>query len=114
MRVLVTGATGNVGSALVDALAADPAVDHVVGLARRDGGAHASAKVSYVKGDVRDRHAVETAMDGIDDVVHLAWAIQPSRDRQHTRAVNVDGSQRVFSAAATAGVSTLVHASSVG
>jgi len=47
-------------------------------------------------------------------VVHLAWAIQPSHDQAAVRSVNVDGSRRVFDAVARAGVSHLVHASSVG
>src|SRR5204862_2475306 len=52
--------------------------------------------------------------EGADAVVHLAWLIQPARDRELTRRVNVDGSVRVFHAAADAGVPALVHASSVG
>src|SRR5262249_31995183 len=51
---------------------------------------------------------------GADVVVHLAWLIQPSRDDRLLHAVNVDGSRRVFEAAARAGVGALVHASSVG
>ena len=51
---------------------------------------------------------------GADAVIHLAWAIQPSRDRERTRAVNVEGSRRVFEAVVEAGVPALVHASSVG
>jgi UDP-glucose 4-epimerase len=47
-------------------------------------------------------------------VIHLAWLIQPSRDEAVLHAVNVDGSRRVFEAAAAAGVGALVHASSVG
>ena len=54
------------------------------------------------------------AFQGVDAVVHLAWLIQPSRDRATTRSVNVDGSRRVFEAAAAAGVRALVYASSVG
>src|SRR5205814_6220334 len=45
---------------------------------------------------------------------HLAWLIQPSRDESVTHATNVEGSQRVFDAAARAGVPALVYASSVG
>ena len=51
---------------------------------------------------------------GADAVIHLAWLIQPSRDDAELRAVNVDGTRRVFEAAARAGAQTLVHASSVG
>ena len=47
-------------------------------------------------------------------VVHLAWLIQPSRDESTLRAVNDDGSRRVFEAVAAAGVPKLVYASSVG
>jgi UDP-glucose 4-epimerase len=52
--------------------------------------------------------------DGAAAVIHLAWLIQPSRDDAQLRAVNVDGSRRVFEAAVDAGVGALVHASSVG
>jgi nucleoside-diphosphate-sugar epimerase len=46
--------------------------------------------------------------------VHLAWAIQPNRDEAALAATNIEGSRRVFRSAAAAGVSHLVHASSVG
>jgi UDP-glucose 4-epimerase len=35
MRIVIVGATGNVGTSVVGALAADPAVESVLGLARR-------------------------------------------------------------------------------
>jgi UDP-glucose 4-epimerase len=47
-------------------------------------------------------------------VVHLAWLIQPGRDKQRLYQVNVEGSARVFRAVAAARVPTLVYASSVG
>jgi len=115
MRILVTGATGNVGSEVIVALSADDAVTEVVGFARRHGGPAPSPKVSWTCGDVRDADAIRSAVEGADAVVHLAWSIQPSRDREHTRAVNVDGSRNVFAAAAGAdSVRALVYASSVG
>jgi len=52
--------------------------------------------------------------DGADRVVHLASLIQPSRDLAQLWRVDVDGSSRVFSAVAEAGVPALVYASSVG
>ena len=47
-------------------------------------------------------------------MIHLAWLIQPARDLDLLRRVNVDGSARVFQAVRDAGVPALVYASSVG
>lgn len=112
MRVAVTGATGNVGTSVVQALSADPTIDEIVGIARR-APALSFARTRWVCADVA-RDDLRAVFDGLDAVIHLAWLIQPSRDRNTTLAVNVNGSRRVFEAAATAGVRTLVHASSVG
>jgi nucleoside-diphosphate-sugar epimerase len=112
MRVVVTGATGNVGTSVLHVLGQDPSVEAIVGLARRLPELRLP-RTRWVAADVaRDDLAPHFA--GADAVVHLAWLIQPSRDRATTHAVNVDGSRRVFEAAAAAGVPALVHASSVG
>ena len=60
------------------------------------------------------RDELEPLFRGADAVVHLAWLIQPSRDDEALRAVNVEGSRRVFEAAGAAGAGALVYASSVG
>jgi nucleoside-diphosphate-sugar epimerase len=112
MRVAVTGATGNVGTSVVRALAADPRVESVLGIARRIPG-WAPRKVDWVAADVRDAD-LESLFAGAGAVIHLAWLIQPSRDQRELESVNVAGSARVFAGAARAGVEALVHASSVG
>ena len=112
MRVAVVGATGNVGTSVVRALSADPAIEEIVGIARRRPQV-SFPRTTWVCADVV-RDDLVAAFRGADAVVHLAWLIQPSRDRAATRSVNVDGSRRVFEAAAAAGVPTLVYASSVG
>jgi nucleoside-diphosphate-sugar epimerase len=112
MRVVVTGATGNVGTSLLRALAGDPAVTSVLGLARRrpelelDGTTWAAADVADddLSGHFR----------GADVVVHLAWLIQPSHDPFAMWRTNVVGTERVLAAASAAGVGALVCASSVG
>jgi UDP-glucose 4-epimerase len=114
MRVVVTGATGNVGSSLVRALGADERVTEIVGVARRSP-SWDPPKTRWVAADVEaDPARLEQALDGADAVIHLAWLIQPSRDRAELRRVNVDGSRAVFEASARAGVGTLIHASSIG
>lgn len=118
MRVVVTGATGNVGTAVVRALRDDPAVDAVVGIARRlpgEGapGADNADDVTYVGADVRDDDLV-AHLTGADAIVHLAWLFQPSHRPVETWRANVLGTERVLRAAVTADVPAIVHASSIG
>jgi nucleoside-diphosphate-sugar epimerase len=115
MRIVVVGATGNVGTSVLEALSGDPRAEEIVGLARRppDAGAPSPARTTWARADVVS-DPLGPLFAGADAVVHLAWAIQPSRDLAALRAVNVEGSRRVFEAAAAAGVRTLVYASSVG
>ena len=112
MRVVVVGATGNVGTSLLEALGRDDTVESVLGLARRLPSA-SYAKTTFAAADVV-RDDLVAHFRGADCVVHLAWLIQPSRDQRVLRAVNVDGSARVFAAVAEAGVPKLVAASSIG
>src|SRR5919206_2955459 len=112
MRVVVIGATGNVGTSLLQALAGDPEVESILGVARRRPGLEI-AKTDWAEADVTSSNLVPL-LRGADCAVHLAWLIQPSRDREHVKRVNVDGSARVFRAVADAGVPSLVYASSVG
>src|SRR3954453_11610574 len=112
MKVVVTGATGNVGTAVLRAMEAEERIRQVVGIARRRP-ALRLPKVTWLEADVAQAD-LRPHLAGADAVVHLAWLIQPSRDERVTHAVNVEGSARVFQAAADAGVGTIVYASSVG
>jgi UDP-glucose 4-epimerase len=114
MRVVVVGATGNVGTSVVEALARDDLVTSIVGLARRDPHHRwRPAKTAFASVDVGDDDLVPH-FAGADAVVHLAWRFQPTHDPLFTWHVNVEGSERVFAAVAAAGVPALVYASSVG
>jgi UDP-glucose 4-epimerase len=112
MRIVVTGATGNVGTSVVQALSDDPAVEEIVGLARRLP-RWRPPKTRWVQADIVTSE-LEPHFAGADAVIHLAWLIQPSREPATLRAVNVEGSRRVFEAAARAGAGAIVHASSIG
>ena len=112
MRIVVTGATGNVGSQLLPQLLSTPGITSVVGLARR---------LPPDPDPAVEWHAVDVAEDdlaplvrGADAVVHLAWLLMPAHDPDEMRRVNLTGSRRVFDAVLAEGVPVLVHASSVG
>ncbi|UXY32146.1 SDR family oxidoreductase [Streptomyces sp. HUAS TT20] len=114
-RVVVTGATGNVGTSVVRLLSADPEVEWVRGVARRTPDGWAPAKTEWHAVDVAAEQAdLGEVCQGATAVIHLAWAFQPTHDPARTWQTNVLGSIRVFEAAARARVPVLVHASSVG
>lgn len=117
MRVVITGASGNVGTALLQRLAASG--DHeLVGVSRPQPPRVAPYDaVEWHEVDVASEEAVDplrAAFRGADAVVHLAWLIQPSHDRDAMRRTNQDGTAAVVQAAIAAQVPHLVHQSSIG
>ncbi|MEU8277039.1 NAD-dependent epimerase/dehydratase family protein [Microbispora bryophytorum] len=112
MRVVVIGASGNVGTSVLAALESEPSVTSIVGVARRMP-SRQPAKTEWCTADVF-RDDLNPILAGADAVVHLAWLFQPTHDPVTTWNSNVLGSMRVFDAAVRAGVSVLVHSSSVG
>ncbi len=112
MRVVVIGATGNVGTSVMDALSSDPRFDEIVAVARRPP-AIAYPRSTFVAADIVTSDLTRL-LRGADAVISLAWLIQPGRDESVTAAVNLTGNERVFRATAQAGVPALLYASSVG
>jgi UDP-glucose 4-epimerase len=113
LTVAVTGPTGDLGIAIVDALQRSRAVKRIVGMARRpfDPAERRWTKAEYRQGDVTDAGSVRDLVKGTDVVVHLAFAILSASDA--TRSLNIDGSRLVFQEAAKAGAERIVYASSV-
>ncbi|HEX8627492.1 MAG TPA: NAD-dependent epimerase/dehydratase family protein [Catenuloplanes sp.] len=119
MRIAVTGATGNVGTAVLRRLRTESDLA-LSGIARRPpvpGAGEPYDQVRWHAADLGDPLAVDRVaewLDGVDAVVHLAWQIQPSHDRARLRRTNVDGTRHLLTAMRRAGVDKLVYASSVG
>src|SRR5919112_5564237 len=113
LTVAVTGPTGDLGLAIVDALERSRSVKRIVGMARRpfEPGDRGWRKTEYRQGDVTDQASVRDLVQGADVVVHLAFAILSASNA--TRELNVEGSRRVFEQAAEAGVERICYASSV-
>src|SRR5687767_14080461 len=117
--VAVTGASGNLGTALLRRLShPDSGVAEVRGLAsRRPPHTPPYDGVRWHLADLGEPAAeaeVAEFVDGADAVVHLAWALQPGRRPDDLHRVNVDGTRRVVAAAAAAQVAHVVHMSSLG
>lgn len=112
MRVIVVGAAGNLGTALLDELAADHEIELVMAVARRPPGRSWPKTVFHAFDVPIDDLTAHLA--GAEAVVHLAWWFHPTYRPQVTWETNVGGSQRIFRACAAPGVCALVHASSIG
>jgi nucleoside-diphosphate-sugar epimerase len=114
LTVAVTGPTGEIGISAVTALEREPAVDTIIGMARRpfDPVSCGWQKTVYQRGDILDRGAVDALVAQADVVVHLAFIIMGSREE--SSRINLQGTRNVFEATAAAGrPRRLVYTSSV-
>lgn len=113
VRIVVTGATGNIGTSAIRLLAEDRRARSVVGVARRLPRSLDLPAVEWAQADVA-KDDLRPVLQGADVVVHLAWLFQPTHDPVTTWNANVLGSLRVFDSAVEAGVGAIVYSSSVG
>ncbi|WP_186780117.1 NAD-dependent epimerase/dehydratase family protein [Streptomyces salinarius] len=115
-RILITGASGSLGSAFArDRIEAG---DDIVGLLREDEGpgglVHHVGHFEPRYADVRDPEALSRAMQGIDEVHHFAGvAVTLNRLHRAMEEINVRGTGNVVRAAGGAGVRRVVYASSI-
>jgi NAD+-dependent farnesol dehydrogenase len=113
MKVLVTGGTGYLGSAIVRALAR--AGHEPIAFSRQATAStlRAGAPGRAIDGDIRDTRAVTAAAAGVDAICHAAALVALwRRDPSEFDAVNVGGLQSVLSATREHGLSRLVYTSS--
>lgn len=114
--VLVTGATGAIGPALVEELIRSGY--RVRTLSRRPPDAVLPDGVESQEGDITDRAAAQRAADGTAAIFHLAARLHlagpPSRDIAAYQRVNVDGTEAVVAAAQQADVQRIILASTIG
>ncbi len=117
MRIVITGASGNVGSALLRRLAEDGTHDLVGVVRRRPDDVAPFAGVQWATLDLsreEDAAALTVVCADADAVVHLAWGFQPTHREDYLAEVGVGGTRRVIEAVTAARVPHLVHMSSVG
>jgi UDP-glucose 4-epimerase len=117
-KIVITGASGNVGTGVLRALSDALPETEIVGICRRPprtGPKYAS--VTWHRVDLSEGSAVDDlapAMRGADVVIHLALALRPTGDEEYLSRVNVAGTQAVLKAMAGANVQQLIYASSLG
>lgn len=115
MTVLVTGATGFIGSHLVEALRAEGQEVRALARSTSDTGRLDALGVDVLRGDLLDAATVKRAVAGCTQVYHLAGKmIHPPALRQVYFTTNVDGTRNVARACLEAGVTRMVYVSSAG
>lgn len=112
--MLVTGASGFIGSAVARALAADGHAVRALVEPGRDQSLLDGLAIERVAADIRDTEAVERAVTGIDTVFHLAavyrfWAADPAIFYD----VNIGGTLNLIRAMNSVGSARLVYTSTV-
>ncbi|WP_293783483.1 NAD-dependent epimerase/dehydratase family protein [uncultured Aeromicrobium sp.] len=114
MKIVVVGASGNIGSAVVRELSSRS--HELVAVARRlpqlSPQAAERSSVTWKSADIATSD-LEPLLRGADAVIHLAWLFQPTHDPDLTWRTNAVGTQRVLDAVARADVPAVVVASSV-
>jgi nucleoside-diphosphate-sugar epimerase len=111
--IAITGVGGLLGRALVTELSRRDAVDRIIGLDVTDPQLGATATdVELRLLDVRDPRMVD-ALAGVDVLVHLAFQMDPIRDLDEMRSINLDGTRNVLEAARAARLGRVVYLSSV-
>jgi nucleoside-diphosphate-sugar epimerase/putative sterol carrier protein len=111
MKIVVTGGSGQLGTHVLERLVATRKVKKIVSLDLVPP-IVPSARIEWRIADMRDP-GLERHLEGADVLVHLAFIVARRASVATMRAVNVEGSQRIFEAAAQHGVARVVHASSV-
>jgi UDP-glucose 4-epimerase len=120
MRIAVTGASGNLGSALLRTISAARGTHTVLGISRRPPrNADSAAPVAdaWLALDLslgQETPRLTQALAGCDAVVHLAWKLQPGHDEQQLWQTNVAGTANLLRAATDANVPHVVVITSVG
>jgi dihydroflavonol-4-reductase len=114
MKILVTGATGFLGSHVARALAAGGAELRLLVRPSSDLGNVADLNADRVTGDLRDPESISKAASGCEAVFHVAadyrlWV----RDPEQMYRSNVEGTRNVLAAARSQGVRRVVYTSSV-
>ncbi len=114
MKVLVTGASGFLGGALVRRLTEEGHQVRIIARSHSNFEEIKDLKLEVLAGDIVNLESLQKACQGMDSVFHLAGLIAYSKEaRKDMQLINVDGTANVIKACETQSVRRLVHVSSV-
>lgn len=116
MKVLITGVTGLVGSAVAKRFLAEGHT--VLGLYRKDSDrsllTDIENRIEWTEGDILDISSLQTAMQDVDFVVHTAAVVSfIPKDKKNMYKVNVEGTANIVNVCLKSGIRKLCHVSSI-
>lgn len=115
MAILITGSTGYIGYHLVQKLLAQGERLHLLCRSTPAIAAFNHPGISIFKGDITDKASLKSAMEGVEQVYHLAaYARLWSKDPSVFQKLNVTGTNNVLAVAQTSGIKKLVYTSTAG
>lgn len=113
MKILLTGATGLLGSSLAKRFAS---IAEIHGLKRESSNIAlvTSLPIKWHTGDLNDVQSLEDALEGIDMVIHAAALVSYNpKDEKALMKTNVEGTTNIVNAMLTKDVKKLIHISSI-
>ena len=111
MKVVITGAAGQLGTHVLMRLIADPKIREIVCIDLKKPRLK-SAKLRIAQYDIRDSR-IQHAMMGADAVIHLAFVVTDYLPKKEFFDINLEGSKNVFQAAVNAGAGQIIYTSSI-
>lgn len=112
MKAFVTGATGFIGSHIVDRLLEDPDVGEVRCLVRNSEKWLLEKQYTKIQGDLEDIDALSRGIFGVDVVIHVAGVVKAQTQAAFTRA-NVDATENILRVCQKHGIENIIIMSSL-
>ena len=113
--ILITGATGFLGTHLVDLLRREEPESRLRLMSRSASVPNGTSGIEAVAGDITNAEQVRRAVEGVDEIYHLAGAVERSPANSWKQYdVHVEGTRHICEAARRSGVKRIVLASSSG
>ena len=111
MKVVVTGISSYLARSIIPLLEKDDEITEILGLDLVKPECDIQ-KLVFKKRDVRDRN-IEQDLKGYHALIHLAFIVGVKGSMKEIYSINIDGSKNVFDCAIKAGITKIIHASSV-
>jgi UDP-glucose 4-epimerase len=97
-EIFITGVSGYIGKSILRVIKEEKKKFNIRGIDVTELPSEFRDSISFEKLDVRSTE-IEKLMKGADVVIHLAFVLNPPKDREVARSINLDGTRNVLSAA---------------